>query len=378
MSGEFQLVRIRLRPATPLLMGGAEPLKFELRTTAIKGLMRFWFRCAAFPYVKNEQELYRRESEVFGGFVEEKGEVRSIPSPFDLLISDKKASLEVDSSWCYFAFPYRKKEKKEGIKEDFTLAIRGEREKLLLPLASLWLLLSLGGAGARWRRGFGSLEVLEVKPEFPEIPSFENPIERLPEGIERIRRIFKERIGGEKERSSPPSFPVLHPDYCSIYHVPLKGRGEKEVLKKELGGKMAEFRKSLTPSLNDILLNKNPSSKWSERISFGLPLQYYRKEGVKEIKCSLNLGFERGGEVEEGRLPSPLVLKLKREGGRFHLIATIFKLSMLSEARLLIKGERRERENMSSIMSLINFKKLEDFVKGLGGRKIWPQTGEGR
>jgi CRISPR-associated protein Cmr1 len=55
------------RVTTPLFLGGADPdANAELRTSALKGLLRFWFRAIALPQIKKWTEVQELENNIFG------------------------------------------------------------------------------------------------------------------------------------------------------------------------------------------------------------------------------------------------------------------------------------------------------------------------
>ena len=146
---------------TPLIMAGSNPKEPEIRTQAIKGVIRWWYRFWKVLEIRNLKELKRVENSIFGS--------TDIASKIKLGISKKE-----DEPWravitlkreeeeeCYLRMndkPYTRKGFKAGI--SFLLKISFGTENAIEEVErTLAFISSFGGLGARWRRGFGSVEI---------------------------------------------------------------------------------------------------------------------------------------------------------------------------------------------------------------------------
>lgn len=157
------------RVTTPLFLGGANPDEnAELRPSSLKGLLRFWFRAIAHPQLERWEEVKKLEDDIFGSTKKQ--------SSFLLAIRRKEelAEKKTGENWRnrpglrYLGYgitdrqgrtlrPYLK----EG--GEFALQIRAKKTApedtvFFLPLA-LQTLGLFGAAGARARKGFGSLSL---------------------------------------------------------------------------------------------------------------------------------------------------------------------------------------------------------------------------
>jgi CRISPR-associated protein Cmr1 len=175
---------------TPLFGGGVEAgendLSMPIRATAIRGQLQFWWRATCGRLLLTPAELWRRQEEVFGS--------AEFPSPLEVVVSGVNGVREVDPGQVfdrfgpesYALFPAVENGNRllaEGLKfqlelrwpdvEHLRLLRKAQNERLrqagkpLLPAeirdvaadveAAVWAWLTLGGLGARTRRGAGAV-----------------------------------------------------------------------------------------------------------------------------------------------------------------------------------------------------------------------------
>ena len=67
MTTRIKTITATYRIVTPMFVSGADSSKPELCTASIKGALRFWWRALNYSQDETTQDLYRRESEIFGG-----------------------------------------------------------------------------------------------------------------------------------------------------------------------------------------------------------------------------------------------------------------------------------------------------------------------
>lgn len=162
---------VTLETITPLFLGGAKPdEEAELRTSSIKGAMRFWYRAIDADY--NERvEVEKLDSPTW----EDKifGSARTGQGCFSMRLEN--GSVKGYKEWNHDDYP-----NKNGIRYlSFSMCMGGKRRKYIPTnnnigititfhhkpidkekfsiLASLWLLGHIGGLGSRSRRGLGTV-----------------------------------------------------------------------------------------------------------------------------------------------------------------------------------------------------------------------------
>lgn len=145
---------------TPMFGGSAEAGKINekhpMRSSSIRGHLRFWWRATKGAQFKNEKELYERESEIFGN--------TNRPSSVKIWVDYddiKNAVSDLQNlNPNYVLFPFRENQSSTKYVDNFSFrlhidyadqSVRTEIE------AALWAWINLGGIGARTRRGCGSL-----------------------------------------------------------------------------------------------------------------------------------------------------------------------------------------------------------------------------
>ncbi len=152
-------------------MAGASPAEPEVREQSINGIFRWWFRFINAHKVSGVKELFDKESRVFGS--------QKAAKPFRMRVLDRdklkgnfKAYLRMNDASRKNIYRLAFEPEQTfilNIQEDLRTGIADELESIV-KFFSL-----LGGAGARWRRGFGSL----MEADF--IPSSDTPEELVEE-----------------------------------------------------------------------------------------------------------------------------------------------------------------------------------------------------
>ncbi|MCR4430970.1 MAG: type III-B CRISPR module RAMP protein Cmr1 [Tepidanaerobacteraceae bacterium] len=162
--------RVKCRILTPLIMSGADSYKVELREPSIKGMLRWWYRFWKGPHTSSLDELKKKESNIWGS--------QDNASRLRLKITSRLS--ESDTETAFLCMNVRRK--KEGdvpkaynhIKRksfspskifDLSFFYLPQQENIVIDdlKKTLWLISSLGGLGARWRRGFGSISIDELE-----------------------------------------------------------------------------------------------------------------------------------------------------------------------------------------------------------------------
>jgi CRISPR-associated protein Cmr1 len=154
-------LNLNLQVITPLFMYGADGRKPELRSSEVKGMMRFWWR--AIRADDNIEELREEEAKIFGGTGEKEGKSKVMIMVFPQQISLSSYRPLPHSQTKTFTFSCI------CVNSTFEIFLRGEEEFINIFKNVLFLSTILGGFGKRSRRGFGSVAIIE-----PEELNFEN------------------------------------------------------------------------------------------------------------------------------------------------------------------------------------------------------------
>ena len=310
---EFELEAI-----TPIFMRGADQTKAEIRSSSIKGLMRWWFRALAGNYFGNDVvNLRKAEESIFGSTGRRSRVVVEISDVIGVkkcvlfkrgVIDRRSPTNQLRYLWFSINLLARKNQFDEyypaGTK--FRLKIKATDEKSFkIALASLWALVTLGGIGFRSRRGAGSVRFCagDLK-EFNDLylkTEFKN-CEDLKNSIERVIELIGEELGKPKLDLDSVNYPVLNPK-TSV--VALWDSGKEDPIQA-----LAQFQRKYQ------YFRRNGVSK-PERIVFGLPVNLGGK-GVKSIRRNLS-------KIRNSRRASPLIIGLIPIGGKLYIKIVKFK-----------------------------------------------------
>lgn len=177
----------RYKLITPLFGGGVDPQQADpvtvVRGTEVRGHLRFWWRATRGGDFDGDLEAMKKAEESIWGSAGGAG--KSGPSQVYVVISDTRAGNELrdteipsrhgprrvelghpSSPYSYVAFPLRSESGgRPGVVRDgveFTLTLRFPSSLRASVKAAVWAWETFGGIGARTRRGFGSLQCVEV------------------------------------------------------------------------------------------------------------------------------------------------------------------------------------------------------------------------
>ncbi|MGI6709156.1 MAG: type III-B CRISPR module RAMP protein Cmr1 [Dethiobacteria bacterium] len=294
---------------TPLFLGGAKPEdSAELRPPSIKGLLRFWFRAIVWPRLQNWEKVQDLENKIFG--------CTKNQASFLLTIQNQEGLSEIKSdSWPnlhglrYLGYgvtsprgdtvrPYLKPGGR------FTIRIHLKKESLedavhYLPL-TLQALGLFGAAGARSRKGFGSLSLESLTCNGEEIWKAPDTVEELNISLQTLLR----EINVSNNQDSRPEYTAFSSqsrvwialtgvnalnllDSVGYELLSYRSYGRESKGKHVLpGGKEAEQNFSYD---HDLMLNfcrGNQIKKHPERVVFGLPHNYFFKSTRDKIEIT--------------------------------------------------------------------------------------------
>ncbi len=356
-----------LETVTPLFLGGSDPRGTpELRPPSFRGALRFWLRALLGAGLGDGalQELREEETKVFGDANLDSGSpviVRVANSPQPGRFT---APQGVGLRYLLFSMGLRERDPRTGQSttiwrdcfppgSSFELILqtrtpgRSQAQEMALRRAgaSLWLLVRLGGLGARSRRGGGSLRAtadpagwLELK-DMPPLPvKATTPAAlrvELTDGLCRLRTATGLPAKGQVR--NPPAFDVLHPDGCAIHVTDKTWRTWEEAL-EALGTAFQGFRNRYTPDYNnvkEVVGGRSQRLESVHRAAFGLPIVFYFR----------SLGGARGTleGAEHDRRASPLLIKAVRlANGQYTVVLTHFRAALLDRTeRLRLRSRGR-------------------------------------
>jgi CRISPR-associated protein Cmr1 len=354
MSKEHSLpsVRLPLETLTPLFLGGADPRGDpELRASSVRGALRFWLRALLGGcYGTDDQalaEIRRLEAETFG---EAGGEGKAGASKIVVRVRQEQQSApqerpaERGSGRAYLFFSFfsmaasRARDQEipawRALAPPYLFSIdllarpgvdeREAREALYRAVRSAWLLLHLGGLGARVRRLGGALAHRPVPRRSPDgattqaVPSHLNlpfalspepqqAARQLAEGLRLLRQRSQVRADANPER---PDWEVLDPRWCRIWVF-----GERSWTSGERGWP------TVADAIGEWLRETRRALPTEQRLVFGAPLVIPKQHKTIEPPS----GYER-----RERRPSPLWLSVTRaENGNLLGVATLFQSRFL-------------------------------------------------
>ncbi|MDE0225847.1 MAG: type III-B CRISPR module RAMP protein Cmr1 [Gammaproteobacteria bacterium] len=177
-------IEARYRVVTPLFSAGADPQRAELRAPSFKGVLRFWWRALAWPRLNGELAAIQREEDaLFGSASDGQSRVSTqlIPESEPTVLAAGKV-LEVGDGIvgegaCYLGYGVMEAfGRKAGqltrsclsAPLEFTARLRGRslREGQVQSLQEALIVLgSLGGMGAKSRKGYGSLVLRSLRTD---------------------------------------------------------------------------------------------------------------------------------------------------------------------------------------------------------------------
>ena len=229
---------VELEAVTPLWIGGANA-RAELRPPSVRGCMRFWFRALAGGLLgETLRDVWEAESAVFGNTTRASSVVvRLFGSPqTSVSVAGETEQLPGLSYMFWSVFQQKRDAILPG--ERFRLRLHSRpfpfaavevagrtlemADSFELAAASLWLLLRLGGVGARVRRGGGGMRAV-VEPEgwpngLPALVSgATTPAELAAELSEGIRRVRQAAGWQARPLADPSSYDILHERVCELY-----------------------------------------------------------------------------------------------------------------------------------------------------------------
>ena len=353
-----------LEVTTPMALAGADQQRAELRPNTFKNMLRWWWRAG-------HGRLNRpKEARLFGDVETEEASGRASsfrlrlypPGNLDartrLFIQDNYSNLEgLQYLGHYLDAP--SSDPRSVIKPgtEFGMKIifsdwfdKNHRRELW---ASLWLLVWFGGLGARTRRGFGGLRVVDADStgKLDLVPGAESSSE-LHTFLQENLRVAREWLNAPsaEEDVSPPECTAIAPGWTEIFVHEEPEHSAATALNKS-GEDLKEFRDGRSEAYEQTkeFLQRGHPPNTVDRASFGLPIEFYHAD-------------VRGGETatvtgeKHNRRASPLFVgACPLNDGSFARVYVIMKARLLEEGEgLTVKSNRKQVQTPPPDYSVLN------------------------
>jgi len=210
------VVEAKFHIVTPMFLGGADQQAEDIRPSSVKGMLRFWWRALNWSRFRGAagatdasalQALHDEEARLFGSAADDKKGGQGV---FLLSVQTQnkqigKPSITKFSPLHYMAgqgVVFQKdasKDRNALLSGCFTLRLRfrdtASEQQRTSVIQALRVFGLLGGMGARARRGFGSIALLEINGV-----AFTN----LPTTVEEYRQAISRILGVDASAQEPP------------------------------------------------------------------------------------------------------------------------------------------------------------------------------
>jgi len=362
-------VTFELETITPLFMSGADRDNVELRPSAFKGMMRFWWRAVRAD--ANTKKLWEKESTLFGAAEEEFGKSkvqvildydREVFGKFVRKISGLRSILSNYNGTKYLLYSVLLSQNRCFLDTGFRfrLILRSQDcSSLQGAVAALWCVVNLGGIGARARRGGGNLTVINVFPR--EIVEFDFQIKG---GIDKILDWFQQNVKKIKRTIDAQG---SHQSYSSLSAAQLflfDSAPTWEAALNNIGHSFLQFRNRRSPDYHSVknYLQHGTRPSTIEKAEFGLPIlyQYRSLQGKRAVI--------EGSDSEKQRSASSLIFKALKtvEGSFYPMILHITKQQILAKRdRIRIRDISRGSRQQAVTVVPSNSQIVDKFLSSL-------------
>lgn len=374
-------IEARFKLVTPCFVGSGSD-NAELRVPSIKGVLRFWWRALYWVQFASKDgnksallHMRRREHELFGS--SSKGQsnfLMRIETNKPPKLCEKDTILPVGAGARYLGYGVMEASENRGkganllrpcLREPFEFMLRISARKQAgfdEFLRALKLLGMIGGLGARSRKGYGSLNLIDLKCDG--ITCW-----RKPNTMEEYRKNLNSLLGVTKANIQEPEFSA----FSANARIDLIGQHKSNALRvlDEYGGAMMHFRRwDLTSTKrgdksSEHRIRKDRDRKKGRRVAvakndhlrrlvFGLPYNYGRNKRVVVPACYK-------------RRASPLFFHVQELDGKFAGIALLLRSRFLPENEKIKVGDRL-------ILPKLEWSALTDFLDNNSSERLWPNV----
>lgn len=382
-------IEASFRLTTPLFMGGGPKKSADIKSTGLKGALRFWWRALAYHrHQGNIVEMFSEEEQIFGS-TSRQARILLLPIQYDGRATDdvdKMGKRHNGYGLSYLGRGPIKMGKNSLLSaereffppgKNIIVRIASRCEDNTSVIAALRALGTFGGIGSRSRRGFGSVSLTEIKQNGQVVWSTPHDQQGLQDDIhDLLRASLQARFPKYSAFSSTARVYWLEQGDSAIQLLDRVGQ-QMQLYRSfgrggRVGGKTAErnFKDDHDAIWNAI--DGKQMHVHPRRIVFGLPQNYqFSSESSKKVQPSI-VG------TASGRRASPFFIHIHAIDNQYVALATILP------ADFLPGGERIQIQKTSQAPLPVNvdWNVLYDFIeKGPGltdgwrfteGRVLWP------
>lgn len=244
----------------------------------MKGVLRYWYRAI--------QPDLTKEKEIFGN-------------------TEKRSSIRLHMDARSSTATSKQHRKSIQPRERFTLnlLLHPEDDKIQRDVfVSLWLMTTIGGLGARCRRGFGTLSIQKIENQYPEtaflfkqVNSIEDWEKQVQAGLRQCWRWYQQK------KETVVTHPMVHP---TLKMYICKYRSKKWDIALSKGAKvLQEFRKTYEEKEEVLKMignakngERNPSATWLRVVrinNYFYPVYFVIPNELYELSRSVYEEFVR-------------------------------------------------------------------------------------
>jgi CRISPR-associated protein Cmr1 len=377
------------RVTTPLFLGGADMGKTaELRPPSLKGLLRFWFRAVALPRLGTFPRVWEAERSLFGSTEKQANFLLSVVARHATPARKPWRSRGAAYGMAYLGYgvvdsrgrPVRPYLEPGGRFTVRLLLKKGiEKQEITFLEQSLKALGLFGGAGARSRKGFGSLSIESLCLDGREIwnrPANADELRQV------IRNFLTDGIHINQASDRKPPYTAFGSD-TKVYIIKTDGDAltlldeiGKELLRyrsygRQTGGKhvlsWGELAEQNFAGDHDVIwdyLNGGPITRHPRRVVFGLPHNYFFQSSKQRATVEA---------VNLKRRASPLFIHIHAlANGQYVAVLVLVPAVFLPSAEeIKVTGGKRSVE----VFCNVDFGIIEEFLNRPAFQQrvvVWP------
>jgi CRISPR-associated protein Cmr1 len=370
---ELKRIFVPLETVTPVWMGGATAQP-ELRPPSVRGCLRYWLRALLGGTLGEDlPSLRAAEGAVFGSVTRASPIVVRLDGSPETGPATLSAEDFPGACYMFWSVYQRRRDallpgqtfqlQLHSRARDFPhVEVQGEaidvEQSFHYAAAAVWLLLRLGGVGARVRRGGGILRSADPPTGWPE--SVPSPVSRaatpdqlaaeLADGLNAIRRSVPWQTSAPATLSS---FDILHPEVCQVFVADRTFPTWWEALDWS-GRQLQEFRRSHVGdagAIAELLTRGRMTVQRIQRAVLGLPLMFFFKSIFEELTARGVSDKDARRRASATIVPrsglgrtSPLIVRVALLAGqpqRYAVTMLLFRSRFLPDRQMSVKPQDR-------------------------------------
>jgi CRISPR-associated protein Cmr1 len=392
----------------PTITDKADPITV-VRATEVRGQLRFWWRAIRGGHTEGETSLKKREDAIWGKAYEKGDKGIGLDQTVQIVVDIVHEGLSIKPFFmergrpkpangipAYVAFPLQPDQDKrrqgdppitdvrKGVQFLLTIVYPDNLSKEIE--AALWAWETFGGLGARTRRGFGVLHLLESEIIPPKNP----PLPEVPPTSRNVEDWIRDKIF---EHLKDGAFPRGLPHFTNAMQLVVTAPDTSMRAWDTLISKLQKFRQRKDESRPDARFEKeyNKRSAWPEadtireiagkgsvltmkkfpRAAFGLPIIFhFTGKNAPAGNYTLNeVDTEHERKPGEDlphreRFASPLILRpFQCSDGKAVGLALLLEGSRVDLKQLALQPPPNERKQTQSVEGTLNSTEAHTLTK---------------